>query len=471
MISLLVGIVVANLDPAPLDSTPPPAPYSPLYPTSHAALTSSPFTPSSKPELPWGSHARDSTILLYRILFEVNIRLSACALLVMLGLSLLATLRSANSTHVRNLCILRVLWLLMMPSPNLLSLNARPISLTSLNPTQRSHPPRASHLWTIALLSLAVLDSTLAWLHLTLSCRCCVSIHDLTHFAQITFGPTICIQVLPDYIQLRVWPCLRFTSLDCLPVRRSSELSDLGYIQLWDFNIFTSCALAYVPNSRFSRSRCPNYRRARQDLDLDLEPSAEMPKLLLNASMLSLCYTSGGTAPMTVRCGQPQLEFNLDSTSNEPLAQFNARLRYQFGFLVRVLRPTQLNAWRCSAFRPESSGLNRFDVKPLQALRYLDETFVHSHLVKRGRQLDRNAKIQNVIFRFGGASRAQGVRSGLACASHQRAKQSRALARAHGDAARGSNICFDAGESDASSRGFAACGARCGSTWALVGRR
>ncbi|KAJ7899878.1 hypothetical protein B0H13DRAFT_1883595 [Mycena leptocephala] len=56
-----------------------------------------------------------------------------------------------------------------------------------------------------------------------------------------------------------------------------------------------------------------------------------------------------------------------------------------------------------------------------------------------------------------GASRAQAV--------------SRAGLRELRDAARGSNICFDVRESDGSSRGFAACGARCGSTWALLGRR
>ncbi|KAJ7845687.1 hypothetical protein B0H13DRAFT_2363506 [Mycena leptocephala] len=43
-----------------------------------------------------------------------------------------------------------------------------------------------------------------------------------------------------------------------------------------------------------------------------------------------------------------------------------------------------------------------------------------------------------------------------------------ALARAHGDAARGSNICFDVRESDSSSHGFAARSARCG---ALLERR
>ncbi|KAJ7899884.1 hypothetical protein B0H13DRAFT_2336744 [Mycena leptocephala] len=83
-----------------------------------------------------------------------------------------------------------------------------------------------------------------------------------------------------------------------------------------------------------------------------------------------------------------------------------------------------------------------------------------------------NAKIQNVISRLDRASRAQAVRSRLACArqehDQQRINQSRG---AHGDASRGSNICFDVRESDSSSRGFAACGARCESTWALLRRR
>ncbi|KAJ7899863.1 hypothetical protein B0H13DRAFT_2336721 [Mycena leptocephala] len=71
--------------------------------------------------------------------------------------------------------------------------------------------------------------------------------------------------------------------------------------------------------------------------------------------------------------------------------------------------------------------------------------------------------------------------SGLACASHQRVNQSRGLAGAHKDAALTETlpgvllekfICFDAGESSSgSSRRLAARSARCGSTWALLGRR
>ncbi|KAJ7845059.1 hypothetical protein B0H13DRAFT_2286235 [Mycena leptocephala] len=307
--------------------------------------------------------------------------------------------------------------------PEPLSLNARAISLTSLNPTQRSHLPRASHLWTIALLSLAVHDSTLAWLHLTLRFififTSCPLAHrtaaDLTHFMQVTFRPTISIQVLPDYIQLR--DLLHLT--DC----RSGGPQNFQILVTSNSGILI--LRARLPNSRFIRSRCQNYRRARQDLELDFGIKHRNAETMTDASRLNLCYTSRRTAPMTVRCGrllaqvhtlkasldveqldfglvqvgaleplaygQPQLGFNFDSISlHEPLVSHSKltrepppvhsqsyinfiyviyiayRLGYQFGFLDWL---------RFSAFGPESSGLNRFDVTPF--LRYLDD----SHLI------------------------------------------------------------------------------------------
>ncbi|KAJ7845072.1 hypothetical protein B0H13DRAFT_1908592 [Mycena leptocephala] len=115
--------------------------------------------------------------------------------------------------------------------PEPLSLNARAISLTSLNPTQSccvliqdltylaqvTFGP--SRCWVLLSMtgphffrfnSCLVTPNSEIYFHIHIlpacppnSCRCCLSIHDLTHFMQVTFRPTISIQVLPDYIQLR----------------------------------------------------------------------------------------------------------------------------------------------------------------------------------------------------------------------------------------------------------------------------
>ncbi|KAJ7787885.1 hypothetical protein B0H13DRAFT_1936672 [Mycena leptocephala] len=212
-------------------------------------------------------------------------------------------------------------------------------------------------------------------------------------------------------------------------------------------------------------ARCQNYRRARQDLDLGFgikhrnmtnassrtqaEPMLHLsedhtydctmrsiPKACLNVEQLDFGLVQvGALEPLAygrllgwilywqVVSSQPQLELNFDSIrlheplasrSTQPLSNHSDKLKFD----PRAPARSRLDSLSVFFIQRNSTHWDwlGFDVTPLPALRYLDDSHLMNsppsrpELTAKFYQRGLNAKVQNARLRWlGGASRAQGV--------------------------------------------------------------